>query len=155
MTVWTTFWKLAGREPLSDRCEAPVLLNVAGRFSRKFRADPDFRCVFFWTTNRQRQIIFLIYIKLCQHAKQYVYVPEIVACEHLWPFWENGPKWYKKDCPKSVYFSFFLGYAEYFVSMPKIVTFEATRIVSYFSCSLYPMPAMLINAISSFIDRFS
>ena len=29
---------------------------------------------------------FCMYIKLCQHAKQYVSIPEIVAFEHLWLF---------------------------------------------------------------------
>ena len=60
----------------------------------RFFADLDFLFFFkkmatkWWKMNIFTKMCFIcfVYIQLCQLAKQYVSIPEIVAFEHLWPF---------------------------------------------------------------------
>ena len=76
-------------------------------------------------------------------------------------FWENGPKRHKKKmfCPQSDYSLFSLGHFQHTCWMLCLYAqnceFWDAWIVSYCSFSLFPTPAMLINAILSFIDLFS
>ena len=66
-----------------------------------------------WKINIFTKMFFIcfVYIKFCQLAKQYVFIPEIVAFEHLWPFFRKRPRKTSKIkfCPKSDYFLFSLG----------------------------------------------